>query len=101
MMRAGWFWLCCGRKGRLARRHGIVTESAPRMATHDSAKAEPRATQRAVRFDGLEKIMRACGLITTPGVGPENHLERRADQTLVKTDQAADEKGDHLGNHAS
>jgi len=34
-------------------------------------------------------------------MGAENDLERRADQALVKTDQAANEKGDRLGNHAS
>ena len=71
------------------------------MAAHNATGAEPRATQRAVRFDGLEKIVRACRLIATARMGAENDHERRADQALVKTDQAANEKGDRLGNHAS
>ncbi len=101
MVRARWFWLCGRRKGRLARRYGIGTESTPGVAAHDPKNAEPRAAQRAVCFDGLEKVVRACRLIATAGMRPENHLERRADQALVKTNQAADEKSDRLRNHAS
>ena len=81
--------------------HWVLAEAAPGVAAENATQAEPRTADWAVCFYGLEKIVRTGRLVTAPGMWSEGDLEHRAEESLVKANQHANDRGDGPGDHGS
>jgi hypothetical protein len=62
------------------------------MTAENPANAIPRPAERAVGFDGFEKVVRAGGLETAAGVRSAQSLQHRIEEPLVEADDQADDR---------
>ncbi len=81
------------------RRDGVITTAPPWMTAENPANANPRAAEGAVKFDGLQEIIRAGGGKPTAGRRPGGEFEHRIEDSLVKTDRQADDGAEDSRDH--
>ena len=81
------------------RRDGVITGAAPWMTAENPTNSMPRAAERAVEFDGLEKIVRAGGRVAATHAGAGNHFQHRIEDPLIETDQDSDHESEEPRNH--
>ena len=87
------------RARRARRRDRVITTATPRMTAENPTNAKPRATQRAVKFDGLQEIIRAGRLIAAAGGGACGEFEHGIEKPLVKADGDADGGAKNVRHH--
>ena len=79
-----------------SRWHRIVTLSAPRVATPQTAEAEPAAAHDSVSLHCLEKVARAGRFKATASARSAEEREHRRDGPLIRADQNSDDQ-EHQG----
>ncbi len=81
------------------RRNRVITASTPRMTAENSTNTEPRPSQRAVNFHGLEEIVRAGRGEAAAGGRSGSHFEHGIENALVNADRDADGVADQVRDH--
>jgi hypothetical protein len=71
----------------LSLRNRVISTASPGMATADTANSQPRSPERAVPFDGFEKILRAGGLEPAAGIGSAQFVQDRGNELLITADE--------------
>jgi hypothetical protein len=73
-------------------RHRVQTVTAPGVTPPQSFDSQPASAQCPVRFNGLEKVMRATRLEPAPRRGSAEQRKHRGDEQLISADTKTNQR---------
>lgn len=68
-------------------RHGVIPLSTPRVAAGNAFEAQPRATEGAMKLDGLQTILRAAGFETAAAARTAYKMQKRPQRPTIQMDE--------------